>query len=42
MIELDLSLNPWEVNFLDKLKKKSNQYRVLSIASSSHTKEEIK
>ena len=29
------------MNFLDKVKKKSNQYRVLSIASSSQTKKKL-
>ena len=34
MIDLDMSLNGWEVNFLDEVKNKSYQYRFLSIASS--------
>ena len=38
MIDLDMSLNEWEVNFLDEVKNKSdlNKYRVLSIASSGY------
>lgn len=36
MIDLDMSLNEWEVNFLDEVKNKSDQYRVLSIASSGY------
>ena len=36
MIDLDMSLNEWEVNFLDEVKNKSDKYSVLSIASSGY------
>ena len=36
-----MSLNEWEVNFLDEVKNKSDQYRVLCIASSGYNKNQM-